>query len=93
MTLKITDEDDDDEFLDGSIEQVTVEQATVEQVTAEQDKQVIVNKLNENVQELKKQKGRPAVNKKALIVDVNTTKKSAKKRVIASRKSERLAKK
>jgi len=33
---------------------VTVEQATVKQVTAEQDKQVIVNKLNENVQELKK---------------------------------------
>ena len=53
---------------------MTVEQATVKQVTAEQDKQVIVNKLNENVQELKKQRGRPAVNKKALIVDVNTTK-------------------
>jgi hypothetical protein len=37
---------------------------------------------------------KPAVNKKALIVDVKTTKKSAKKRVIAiaSRKSERLAK-
>jgi hypothetical protein len=33
---------------------VTVEQATVKQVTAEQDKQVIINKLNENVQELKK---------------------------------------
>ena len=73
---------------------MTVEQATDKQVTAEQDKQVIVNKLNENVRELKKLRGRPAVNKDALIVDVNTPKQSAKKRVIAiaSRKSERLAK-
>ncbi len=70
--------DDEDEFYDCSIEQVTVEQATVKQVTAEQDKQVIVNKLNENVQELKKRRGRPAFNKKALIVDVNTTKKQQK---------------
>jgi hypothetical protein len=83
------------EFLDCCIEQVTVEQATVKQVTAEQDKQIIVNKLNENIEELKKQRGRPAVNKKALIFDANTTKQSTKKRVIAiaSRKSERLAKK
>jgi hypothetical protein len=44
-------------------------------VTAEQDKQVIVNKLNENVQELKKQR---AVKKKASIFGVNTTKKQQK---------------
>jgi hypothetical protein len=44
------------EFLDCSIEQLRVKQATVEQVTTEQDKQVIVNKLNENFQELKKQR-------------------------------------
>jgi hypothetical protein len=48
---------------------------SIEQVTAEQDKQVIVNKLNENVQELNKQR---AVNKKASIFDVNTTKKQQK---------------
>ena len=56
---------------------------------------MIVNKINENVQEPKK-RGRPPVNKKALIVDnVDSTKKSAKIRVIAvaSGKSDRLAKK
>ena len=37
QTSNFSDEDDEDEFLDCSIEQVTVEQATVKQVTAEQD--------------------------------------------------------
>ena len=96
-------DDDEDELLDCSIEQEAVEQITVEHITVEQitvDKvtveQVIVNKINENVQELPKKRGRPPVNKKALIVDnANSTKKSAKERVIAvaSRKSDRLAKK